>query len=111
MLASIMQASAARHTTLPGPAHPRFPTPLPSRHRPSCARQVVLLGRGGLLCRAVLLQLRDDVWRQVGAQAERFGYSKLRCPEEESGLASSSQQFSASILSKGVGIGASRERA
>lgn len=48
---------------------------------------------------------------QVGAQAERFGDSKLRCPEEESGLASSSQQFSASILSKGVGIGASRERA
>ena len=48
---------------------------------------------------------------QVGAQAERFGYSKLRCPEEESGLASSSQHFSASILSKGVAIGASRERA
>ena len=49
---------------------------------------------------------------QVGAQAERYGYSKLRCPEEESSLASStsSQQFSASILSQGVGIGASRER-
>ena len=96
-----MQANICRPPHHPARPRPRpcARTPTRSRHRPSCARQVVLLGRGGLLCRARPSPVAGRRMWQVGAQAERFGCSKLRCPEE-GGLASSSQQFSATSSRK-----------